>query len=258
MSVVAAFPVLVCVLVTHVPAPRRPNSRPCREMRRRPESHKFGARTSRYVPLQSVHPLVAETNEPNPSARRNLTMTLSDQIESLKTLDLDALRKRFLEVLGRPTNAKDRDSMIQKISEKLAFGHKPAKAGRPVSKPASAPETKPADEAKRAKAKRAPTTDEPSPFTVDPRLPAVGQSVEKEIRGKTRKVTVRENGLEYEGRLYRSLSSIAREILGCAANGFLTFGLVTRPATQPAAEKSASKKTKATTATRAAKSKKAK
>jgi hypothetical protein len=39
-------------------------------------------------------------------------------------------------------------------------------------------------------------------------------------------VKVREEGFEYESKLYKSLSAIAREVTGTKWNGFLFFGCV--------------------------------
>jgi hypothetical protein len=59
---------------------------------------------------------------------------------------------------------------------------------------------------------------------VDPRLPAPGGSVERHYKGRDIVVTVREDGFEYDGKLYKSLSAIAHEVTGCKWNGFLFFG----------------------------------
>ena len=159
-------------------------------------------------------------------------MTLSKQIDSLRSLGLPALQKEYERVTGSKTNSGDKEGMIQRISERLLHGGKA---------PAAAPAT---DAKPSAKARPAPAK-EGSPFLADPRLPAVGQKIEKEIRGKKRTVTVRADGLEFEGRTYRSLSKIACEILGCSANGYLTFGLTGRPAAKPATEKAPAAKAKA-------------
>jgi DUF2924 family protein len=59
----------------------------------------------------------------------------------------------------------------------------------------------------------------------DPRLPAIDEAVKRSYRGKQVVVTVRENGFEYNGKLYASLSSVARQITGTRWNGFQFFGL---------------------------------
>lgn len=82
------------------------------------------------------------------------------------------------------------------------------------------------------KGKPAPVTAasaKPSPFLDDPRLPAVGTTIHREYKGKTYDVTRAAESFKYEGREYRSLSAIAKEILGGASvNGFLWFGLTPR------------------------------
>ena len=66
----------------------------------------------------------------------------------------------------------------------------------------------------------------PSPFTRDPRLPAVGTTLQRAYKGKVLEVTVREDGFEHEGATYRSLSQLARHVTGAASiNGYLYFGL---------------------------------
>jgi Protein of unknown function (DUF2924) len=44
-------------------------------------------------------------------------------------------------------------------------------------------------------------------------------------KGVEHQVTVREHDFEYQGRPYRSLSAIAREIAGSRWNGWAFFGL---------------------------------
>ena len=58
----------------------------------------------------------------------------------------------------------------------------------------------------------------------DPRLPAPGGTVERRYKGRDIIVKVREEGFEYDGKLYKSLSAIALEVTGTKWNGFLFFG----------------------------------
>lgn len=59
----------------------------------------------------------------------------------------------------------------------------------------------------------------------DVRLPMPGSLLIKEHKGETHVVKVLDNGFDYDGRLYRSLSAIAQEITGTKWNGFLFFGV---------------------------------
>ena len=59
----------------------------------------------------------------------------------------------------------------------------------------------------------------------DKRLPIPGTIVKREYKGNHIHVEVLENGFEYKGRKYKSLSAIAREITGAHWNGYLFFNL---------------------------------
>ncbi|MEW5894469.1 MAG: DUF2924 domain-containing protein [Candidatus Omnitrophota bacterium] len=59
----------------------------------------------------------------------------------------------------------------------------------------------------------------------DNRLPIPGSTIHKEYKGKTYVVRVLRTGFEYEGKRYRSLTAIAKEITGMQWGGFGFFGL---------------------------------
>ncbi len=59
----------------------------------------------------------------------------------------------------------------------------------------------------------------------DPRLPRPGTMLVREHHGRDIVVTVLEDRFEYDGRRYRSLSAIAREVTGSRWNGYLFFGI---------------------------------
>lgn len=59
----------------------------------------------------------------------------------------------------------------------------------------------------------------------DSRLPMPGSIIVKEYRGKTLVVRVLDDGFEYDGRRFASLSAIAKAITGTKWNGFLFFDL---------------------------------
>jgi hypothetical protein len=57
------------------------------------------------------------------------------------------------------------------------------------------------------------------------RQPGPGTVLLREWRGKSHRVTIEDGGLLYQGRLYRSLSEVARTITGCRWSGPAFFGL---------------------------------
>ena len=61
-----------------------------------------------------------------------------------------------------------------------------------------------------------------------PSDPGPGSVLVKEWHGNEYRVTMLEEGCEYEGAVFRSLSAVARAITGAHWNGRLFFGLTTR------------------------------
>jgi hypothetical protein len=59
----------------------------------------------------------------------------------------------------------------------------------------------------------------------DPARPIAGTQLRREWKGIEHVVTVREHDFEYDGRPFKSLSAIAREIAGSRWNGWTFFGL---------------------------------
>lgn len=59
----------------------------------------------------------------------------------------------------------------------------------------------------------------------DSRLPIPGSTITKTYKGNDIQVKVLDKGFEYKGRLYKSLSAIAKEITGNHWNGYIFFGL---------------------------------
>lgn len=59
----------------------------------------------------------------------------------------------------------------------------------------------------------------------DSRLPAVGTVIMKTYHGQSLEVKVLENGFEYQGKLYKSISRVAMEIVKRPISGYVFFGL---------------------------------
>jgi hypothetical protein len=64
-----------------------------------------------------------------------------------------------------------------------------------------------------------------NPANRDRRLPIPGTILTKEYKGTTISVKVLEKGFEYNQKVYKSLSSIVKEVTGAHWNGYLFFNL---------------------------------
>lgn len=65
----------------------------------------------------------------------------------------------------------------------------------------------------------------PKPKERDSRLPAVGTVITKTYHGQTIEVKVLENGFEYQGKTYKSISRVAMEIVKRPISGYVFFWL---------------------------------
>ena len=59
----------------------------------------------------------------------------------------------------------------------------------------------------------------------DWRLPQIGTALSRQYHGQQIVVHIAHDGFEFQGRHYRSLSAIAREVTGTRWNGLAFFGL---------------------------------
>ncbi len=59
----------------------------------------------------------------------------------------------------------------------------------------------------------------------DNRLPVPGSIITKTYRGKTIEVKVLENGFEYDGKVFKSISRVAMTIVKRQISGYVFFGL---------------------------------
>ncbi|MGE0191979.1 MAG: DUF2924 domain-containing protein [Planctomycetota bacterium] len=115
--------------------------------------------------------------------------------------------------------------MAKKKSSKKKTARKKAAAKKAAPKAKAQPREEAAPAA-------APST----PRERDPRLPRPGGVLTRTFQGKEVKVQVLDAGFLYEGKTWRSLSAIAKEVSGTSWNGFLFFGLQTRAKTTGGAQ----------------------
>lgn len=59
----------------------------------------------------------------------------------------------------------------------------------------------------------------------DPRLPSPGTALVRQYKGQTIRVLVLSDGLEFEGKRYKTLSAVAKAITGTHCNGYRFFKL---------------------------------
>jgi hypothetical protein len=158
---------------------------------------------------------------------------IGKQIAVLKQMGVRELREKYEAFFGEPTRAGNKDFLFKRIAwrlQSLAEGDLSERARRRAdalardadlrtTAPRTPPSTTGENGAKDAK---------PAPATTDERIPPPGTVLTRVYRGQAYHVVVRDDGFEYDGEVFRSLSAIAEMITGSHWNGFLFFK-ITKP-----------------------------
>jgi len=161
-----------------------------------------------------------------PEKSLEIDPNLSSQIEELRNMTSEPLRRRYGEVFGQPAPTTNPYHLRRRIAwrlQVLALGDLSEGAFRRAAEIAGAADLKgdlPLGSAERKQRRK----------RLDQRLPAAGTELTRVYRDRTVVVTVLANGFEYEGQRYGSLSAVARAVTGTQWNGLVFFGLAKRGA----------------------------
>jgi hypothetical protein len=157
---------------------------------------------------------------------------VSAQLSALVPMTAGELAERYREIFGEPTHSRNKDYLHKKIAWRIQELSEGGLSPRALAKIEEL--------APQAPARWRSSKDERSAVSQvsgvrptierDPRLPAPGSVIVRRYKGIEHRVNVLEDGLEYNGERYVSLSRIARIISGTSWNGFLFFGLSKRRA----------------------------
>jgi DUF2924 family protein len=148
----------------------------------------------------------------NPTSSPSTPTLLRARLDRLQDLDGGALREEWRRLCRSEPPRTSRNLLLRAIAYRLQeveFGGLPRWARQSLSGSSSV--TGPS------------VSGELAPKPAGPRLKP-GARLVREWHGRTHSVLVRDNGFEFEGRRYRSLTQIAREITGAHWSGPRFFG----------------------------------
>jgi len=154
------------------------------------------------------------------------------QIEELRRFTTAALRVKYHEVFGEESRSANRAFLFRRIAYRLQ-----ARAEGDLSERARRRALEIADDSdlrlrvsKTVFGDSAGCKSDPHPAKRprDTRLPVPGTLLTRKFETRRIVVTVLADGFEYQGKRYRSLSAIAREVTGTRWNGLSFFGLAGR------------------------------
>jgi hypothetical protein len=154
-------------------------------------------------------------------------LNIVNEVAALERLSAGQLRQRFAELFGETTKASNRTWLVKRIMwrmQALAEGDLSQRARRRAAELA-----RDADLRLNPPQSKANTTTPTPPATVgmpavvDHRLPPPGTILTRQYKGQLVQVQVLTEGFAYGGRVYASLSAVAKAITGSHCNGYLFF-----------------------------------
>jgi hypothetical protein len=152
---------------------------------------------------------------------------IEKELVALERLTAGQLAERYAEVYGEATHSRHRSYLIRKIAWRLQ-----TRAEGDLSERARQRAAELAKGAELRVMPPMPAVDHPvsevvkkTPITLDPRLPVPGSTLVRRYKGVNCEVVVREDGFDFQGERYPSLTAVACKITGTHTNGFRFFKL---------------------------------
>jgi hypothetical protein len=154
-----------------------------------------------------------------------MTLNVAREAAALQRLTVAQLRQRYAEVYNETTNAGNRAWLIKRIlwrMQALAEGDLSQRARQRAKELANDADLRLNPPA--TLVLPIPTTPPPTPrLQGDDRLPPPGTILSRPYKGRTLQVQVLTEGFAFEGRVYPSLSAVAKAATGSHCNGYLFF-----------------------------------
>ncbi len=167
-----------------------------------------------------------------------MALNVGKEIAELKQMSVPELREKYHAVFGEPTRAGNKDWLFKRIAwriQALAEGDLSERARRRaefLARDADLRTTAPREfsapggnGASGAAGRNRGRDAKPAPAVLDERVPPPGTVLTRAYRGQAYHVVVRDDGFEYDGQVFRSLSAIAKLITGSHWNGLLFFNI---------------------------------
>lgn len=156
-------------------------------------------------------------------------MNVGKEIAVLKGMTVTELRSRYAVVFGEETRSRHKEFLWKRIAWRLqsqAEGDLSERARTRAAELAADADIRMT--APKTPAKAAPERTHVAELRISPdkRVPMPGAVITREYKSRMVVVTVLPNGFEYEDKVYRSLSAVAKAVTGTHWNGYHFFNLV--------------------------------
>jgi hypothetical protein len=159
-----------------------------------------------------------------------MALDVDAEVAGMQQMTVSELRAKFAQVCGEATNVRNKPCLIKRIAWRMQaneFGGLSERALQRAKELANFADlrlTAPRAGTSTASSATSLRPSAPKP-QADKRLPMPGTIITREYKGRTVQVQVADDGFEYDGQRYKSLSAVAKAVTGAHWNGFLFFGL---------------------------------
>ena len=163
-----------------------------------------------------------------------MRLDIDQELAELEELTVPELRARHQELFGEPPRSAHKQHLVRSIAwrmQALAEGDPSERARRRADELAHDADIRlRAPQPRRPRVVKRPAKKTHSPSGRDPRLPMPGTLLVRRYRRETLQVKVLEQGFEYDGRIYGTLTAVARravchDILDFSARVLATPGV---------------------------------
>lgn len=157
---------------------------------------------------------------------RSSILDINAEVAAMQRLTAGQLQEKYAEVCGEPARSRHRQWLIRRIAwrlQALAEGDLSERARRRAAELANDADARVTPPKSVTIDIRPERTGEPQ--QVDSRLPNPGTTLVRIYKGNQITVHIKEDGFEYAGEHYKSLSAVAKAITGSHTNGFRFFKL---------------------------------
>lgn len=161
-----------------------------------------------------------------------MSLNINKEVREMEKRSVRELRQQYADVFGESTNAANKPWLIKRIAWRMQsniegdISERARLRAAEIANDADVRMSPPPDD---PKPKRPQITDhfktESVVFKSDERLPPAGTTLTRKYKGIDHQVKVMPIGFDYDGKVYKSLTAVAKQITGQHCSGFTFFNL---------------------------------
>ncbi len=159
---------------------------------------------------------------------------IGQEVAAMRRMTGRQLLAKYEDLFGEPPRCRHKEHLVRRIAwgiQALAEGGLSERARQRAAELADGADIRSSNRPARRAKRRAASAEAKVAATRDARLPRPGTLLVRHYRGATLQVKVLEQGFEYDGQVYKSLTALTKRITGRHWNGFHFFGIQKRGGT---------------------------